>query len=123
VAVQELSLEACVHGLIREPWRWHAALASTRRQPHGATDAMWQHGSRMELHLLAPYAGEERQLDKATEALEQFGQLIAPGDDVPSDSTRRQLTRYVDWWTNDNGFFPGQSDLSADARELLAGWD
>jgi hypothetical protein len=25
----------------------------------------------------------------------------------------------MDWWTTDNGFFPGQADLRVEASELL----
>jgi hypothetical protein len=119
VGVQELSLEAVVHGHILEPWRWNAALAATRREQAKQTDAMWQLGSRAELHLLAPYAGQRKQLDEAAAALAEFAELVPPGDPRPIDSTARQLKRYMDWWTTDNGFFPGQADLRVEASELL----
>jgi hypothetical protein len=45
----------------------------------------------------------------------------AGGDSFPLESTARQLRRYVDWWTSANGFFPGASDLSAQAQALLDG--
>lgn len=37
----------------------------------------------------------------------------------PIDSTCRQLRRYVDWWTSENGFFGSSEDLAAEAGELL----
>src|SRR5262249_4572726 len=34
-------------------------------------------------------------------------------------STRRQLMRYVSWWTTANGYFPGcESDIAAQAQAL-----
>ena len=43
----------------------------------------------------------------------------AGGNTFPLESTERQLRRYVDWWTAANGFFPGTSDLAAEAGNLL----
>jgi hypothetical protein len=41
-------------------------------------------------------------------------------DFFPIDSTRRQLTRYVSWWTKGNGFFDVRdSDLADEAKELV----
>jgi hypothetical protein len=35
-------------------------------------------------------------------------------------STRRQLARYVTWWTKKNGYYPGRdSDISAHAQALV----
>lgn len=119
VAVQELSLEAVSHGKILEPWRWHASLAATRSTPRNREDEMWQHGSRAELYLLAPYAGQPRQIEEAEGALERFTELVSPADAYAIPSTSRQLRRYVDWWTNDNGFFPDTRDAAEDAGRLL----
>jgi hypothetical protein len=40
-------------------------------------------------------------------------------DTFPLESTARQLRRYIDWWTNANGFFPGTADLAAAAGALV----
>jgi hypothetical protein len=116
VAVQQLSLEAVVHGTILEPWRWNAAMHATQ----GPSDAMWKLGSRAELHLLAPYAGEPPQLQEAHAALSGFAALVPDGHRFPLESTARQLRRYVDWWTSENGFFGEADDLREPAAELLA---
>lgn len=121
VSVQQLSLEAVLNGRIGEPWRWHAAMYSTRVGPDDGDDAIWKLGSRLELHLLATYAGEQRQLELAQEVLAQFRRRVPPGRRDYVESTARQLRRYIDWWTSANDFFPGACDLSADARALLPG--
>jgi hypothetical protein len=35
------------------------------------------------------------------------------------ETTIRQLDRYRTWWTSANGFFPGTSDLSSGAGDLV----
>ncbi|MGR7026214.1 CHAT domain-containing protein [Geodermatophilus sp. URMC 62] len=115
--VQELSLEAVTHGLLQEPWRWHAAMHAAR-----ADRKAWNLGSQAELHLLGPYAGQPRDLDAASAALDELTQLAAD-DPYPVTATARQLARYVTWWRNDNGFFPGTADLGADVEEILSRWN
>jgi hypothetical protein len=44
----------------------------------------------------------------------------AAGESFPIESTRRQINRYICWWTNANGFFPKRHDLCDDAREIVA---
>jgi hypothetical protein len=34
------------------------------------------------------------------------------------ETTERQFRRYVSWWTNQNGFFPGMQDLADKAKPL-----
>ena len=40
-----------------------------------------------------------------------------PGYD-PFISTKLQLRRYVDWWRQDQGFFPEAPDLAPEAERL-----
>ena len=82
----------------------------------------WACGSLAEAHLLAPLAGEPRNVAAAAHALGLLKERAATSL-VPVTVTRRQLTRYVTWWTNGNGFFPGQSDLQEDATLLLQSLD
>jgi len=69
-------------------------------------------------YLLAPLAGLDVQL---YEARAQLRELVdrSGGDRFPVDSTRRQLQRYVFWWTRENGYFGDSPDLAAQARQLL----
>lgn len=119
VAVQQLSLDAAVHGKIAAPWRWHAAMHIAHGKSANPTDKIWRLGSRVELHLLAPYAGEPRQVEDAKRALEEFQTLLPTGTPDYVESTARQLRRYISWWTSDNGFFPGVQDLAADAETVF----
>jgi hypothetical protein len=82
---------------------------------------VWACGSRAELHLLAPYAGEGRQLQEADRALAELADRLPEGGSFPVESTARQLRRYASWWTAANGFFPGTEDLAADAEAVAAG--
>jgi hypothetical protein len=121
LGVQQLSLEAVLHGAISQPWQWHAALQAARVACETAPDEVWGCGSRAELHLLAPYAGEGRQLEEAERALSELADRRPEVDSFPVESTARQLRRYATWWTAPNGFFPGTDDLAADAELVAAG--
>ena len=85
-------------------------------------DAIWAMGSLIELCLLASLAGQNPLISEAKEVWAQMKQAVAalePPDPFPIESTERQLRRYVGWWTTANGFFPGRSDLAAEAASLL----
>jgi hypothetical protein len=70
--------------------------------------------------LIAPYAGRSRDLEKAKAAASLLvTRALSSGEDYAIGSTRRQIERYVRWWTSGHGYFPGGNDLSADAGELL----
>jgi hypothetical protein len=119
VAVQQLSLEAVLTGRISQPWRWHAAMYAAGRSTPDPVDDIWQRGSRLELHLLAPYADQPHQFDDARRVLAELRAMVPPDEPEFIEATRRQLIRYIDWWTNDNGYFPGTDHLAADVRELI----
>jgi hypothetical protein len=116
--VQQLSLEAVVRGQVAEPWRWHAALGAAVTACQDTTE-IWACGSRAELHLLAPYAGQPRQLDEGARAIRDLVERTEPSDSFPLESTLRQLRRYTTWWTAANSYFPGTSDLAEDAQQLI----
>ncbi len=119
--VQHLSLESVLEGKIRNPGHWYAALAAAEIDGKKPND-FWARGSLAELYLLAPLAGQPRRTDAAAEILEDMELCVrdhANGDCFPLDSTVRQLRRYTDWWTTENGFFPGGSDLAAEAGSLI----
>jgi hypothetical protein len=122
--VQQLSLEAAIEGRIANPGHWHAAVAAAEvdREKPGPGDVIWALGSLAELYLLAPLAGQSLPAAAAKEALARMKALVLAQprvDTFPLESTARQLRRYGDWWTSANGFFPGRSDLAAEARTLV----
>jgi hypothetical protein len=118
LGVQQLSLEAAVHGRISRPWQWQAAFQAACVACEASVDEVWAWGSRAELHLLAPYAGERRQVADAERALAELTRRVSHADRFPLESTARQLGRYASWWTAANGFFPGTEDLAADAARV-----
>jgi hypothetical protein len=117
-AVQYLALQAVLKGEI-DPREWQAAtfvadLDTDESQPY------WKYGSLAELNLLAPIAGLGRRLDESVKQLTKFRSLVADrADSFPLTSARLQFMRYVTWWTADNGFFSGRSDLADDAQVLI----
>ena len=118
LGVQQLTLEVVLDGRIAKPWQWHAALAAA--ETACASDhEYWACGSRAELHLLAPYAGQRRQIAEAVRALREMKQRVGPTNRFPIESTARQLARYTTWWTSDNGLFANQKDLVQDAGRLV----
>lgn len=128
--IQQLSLEALLDGRIGDRHLWHAVVAAAEieRKSTSARDAIWALGSLAEAYLLAPLAGEQPPADAARLALAEMKERLDAQpvrDPFPLESTARQMRRYVNWWTNANGFFPGTTDLAAEAsmlaRELGAG--
>jgi hypothetical protein len=119
LAVQALSLEAVLDGRIAPAWRWDAAMHAAQAD---ATDA-WACGSRAELWLLAPYAGRPAAPEAAAAALREL--VAAAGGTAAYEwkATRRQLRRYVDWWTPANGYFGGTAGLGEAATLLVAAAD
>ena len=118
--VQYLSLESVLEGKISNPGHWYAAMAAAQI---GCTDPKdyWARGSLAELYLLAPLAGQPPRTDAAMAILEEMKACVRDHacDAFPLESTARQLRRYSDWWTVDNGFFPGSSGLAAEAGALV----
>jgi hypothetical protein len=85
----------------------------------------WACGTSAEAILLAALTPEGADLAAAKCALNM---LVERAQKDPEDkgfaarSTRRQLRRYVSWWTKDRGYFPGRAaDLSAEASALADG--
>ena len=120
--VQQLAIEAALFGAFRDPRDWWATLRAAELDRDRDAADCWACGSLAEAHLLAPLAGEPRNVAAAAHALGLLKERAATSL-VPVTVTRRQLTRYVTWWTNGNGFFPGQSDLQEDATLLLQSLD
>lgn len=124
LGVQQLALETALTGGVARPDDWllvarAAEIARDAPTPNGPKD-FWSCGTLTELALIAPRAGHPRQLEKAKEAAALLvARARQAGEEFPITSTRRQIERYLRWWTNDHGFFPAGADLSHDANELL----
>jgi hypothetical protein len=118
IGVQQLSLEAVLDGEIAEPWRWHAVLRAAETASN-AQDEYWACGTRAELHLLAPYAHQDRQMDEVAAALADLLERAPKDDPFPVHATERQLRRYIDWWTAARAYFPNAEDLVDDATRAL----
>lgn len=119
--VQHLSLEAVLTGRIVDAGLWHAFRKAADIDRDEQPDDPWPCGSLVELYLLGPTAGVSGRLDDArAELVELIRRARGLEDAFPIESTERQLRRYVEWWTRDEGYFDGQHDLAAEATELLA---
>ena len=124
LGAQQLALDAVLTGAITRPDDWSlvvraAEVARDRPSETGKQD-YWSYGTLAELALIAPHAGRPRDLGKAKAAASLLVERARQdGNDFAIASTRRQIDRYVRWWVNDHGFFPGSKDLADDARELL----
>jgi hypothetical protein len=118
--VQQLSLEAVLTGRVSRIGQWYAAREAAEADADNP-DEVWAYGSLAELHMLAAKAGQAPQPERARIALIALAQRVRVTGcgRFPIDSTRRQLRRYVDWWTSDNSFFGSSGDLAAEAGELL----
>lgn len=117
--VQDLSLDVVLHGHLTEPWRWHAVLQAITAR--GQDGDLWAIGLLPEMTLLAKFGEAPLDGDAARHGIEALVQLgIERGDDFPLASTIRQLRRYTDWWTTENGFFQDDSDLATEASEMVA---
>lgn len=129
--VQYLALEAVLTGRIANVGEWWACQVSAANARDHAqsseSDRIWAQGSLAELTLLAPLAPgapvEPAAADAALGDLCRRVRAAPPGTWPvlsPIDSTRRQLLRYVGWWSKRNGFFGDRdTDLSAEAERLV----
>lgn len=123
--VQCLSLEAVLSGIIEKPGYWYAAMEGAELDAKEPQE-YWAWGSIAELWLLAVYATKKDGFGEAKQALAMFKQRVANSKDetFAIESTRRQMNRYVTWWTKANGCFPqAESDLSAPAQQLVKALD
>jgi CHAT domain len=133
LGVQYLALEAILTGQVSVA-SWYAcynAAVAQRDYPEGnekdrIKKQIWALGSVAELGLLASLAtGVMFSPDEGVAAITALSQLVQANRSLfpvlsPMDSTRRQLRRYVDWWTKANGFFATRdSDLAEEAKKLI----
>jgi hypothetical protein len=124
LGAQQLALEAVLTGRLarQDDWLLVARAAEIARDapPRDGQEDYWSCGTLTELGLIAPVAGRARDLEKAKAAAALLVlRARAAQAEFPISSTRRQIERYVRWWTSGHGFFPAREDLSRDAAELL----
>jgi hypothetical protein len=121
LGVQLLALQAALAGEFEDPNDWKIVYRAAQLARDANELDFWACGTLAECYLLSPIADEPKQLDAAGDALELLRKRAKDHRDeqFAIESTRRQLKRYVSWWTNANGFFPGRTDLSNDAIQLI----
>lgn len=103
VVVQYLALFLPLEGAVPTSW-WYVAQASAEadlRRPDAVTVA-WAHGSLAELYLLALTSAELRATfpDAEARALDHARRIVETRgyEAFEATSTKRQFTRYADWW-------------------------
>lgn len=135
LGIQQLALDAALSGSLHAD-EWHtvqraAELARDAPPIGGRTPDYWSCGTLIEVALLAPLASGETGEDRTAPAAREFVRRVTlrreRGDGASVreahdaiESTRRQLRRYVAWWTTGNGFFPQRQDLARAASHALA---
>lgn len=121
--VQYLAIQAALTGTPdAEDWQTAYYAAEVDRSSPGE---FWALGSLAELALLGKLIGKligKQTMASAEDYLAEMKDRVAALDEPPGydpfDSTRAQLRRYVDWWRQDNGYFPDAPDISGDAEQL-----
>ncbi len=117
--VQYLALDAALRGaIVDKDWKTAYYAAEVDRSRN---NEYWALGSLAELALLARVI--DAQTDQSAEAYlaemrDRVDGLAEPPSHDPFSSTKLQLRRYVDWWRQDQGFFPGVPDLAPEAERL-----
>ena len=121
--IQKLALEAALTGRISDPMELTIVGRVAQIAVDENQDEFWACGTLAEAILLGALVSRGFDLARAQIELGRLCERSAK--DVKDNgfavkSTRRQLARYVTWWTKENGYFPGrESDISAHARALV----
>ena len=123
LGIQKLALEAALTGRIAKPME-RVFVHYVAQQACLNHAEYWACGTEAEANLLAVLTPEGGDSDLA-DAQGALQRLLERARNDKSDngfaakSTRRQLGRYVTWWTKANGYFAGSNtDLSAKASAL-----
>jgi hypothetical protein len=116
LGIQQLALEAVLHGKFSDAATWQAVLFGAELMR--ATD-VWALGTIAEVRFLQAFAnaGSPADNDAIAECLTELRRRAK--DNRPIESTRRQFARYVDWWISDNGFFPNTNDFRDEAKAVV----
>ncbi|MEJ2004645.1 MAG: hypothetical protein P8X57_06720, partial [Cyclobacteriaceae bacterium] len=119
--MQFISLNIVTQGEPEKPVYWDI-IELVASEAAEDPDDYWALGTLAELYLLAPIAKGKEMTDKAKNAIQQFLSRLEKhqGKEFAKSSLLRQLRKYEEWWTQENGYFPGCSqDLSAAAKDLI----
>jgi hypothetical protein len=102
--VQYLSLQTVLNPNFDAQYYWHAAMQSAINDSKKEKE-IWAFGSLAELHLLSLSGDKAAKYKGLTDAVKSLvSRSKKANDGFPIESTRKQLERYVNWWTNENGF-------------------
>lgn len=119
--IQKLALEAALTGQIAKPMELKF-VQYVAQQACESSAEYWACGTVAEAILLATLTPEEADLADAKRVLKLLVERSAKDardSGFAARSTRRQLRRYVTWWTKEKGYFAGRAaDLSAQASAL-----
>ncbi len=119
--IQYISLKVVITGRLEEPFYWEIVEFMAKKAVENP-DEYWAYGTLTELYLVASVALGKSMMQESGKAMLNFIERLSDNDDqeFALNSLRRQLKKYTNWWTLENGYFPGCSaDLSRDAKELL----
>ena len=120
LGAQQLALDVVLTGTVSNPMDWLVVVRAAEVERDRSEDSYWPFGTLVEMALIAPRAGQPRDLDGALAAASLLVERArTAGKEFAIASTRRQIARYAHWWTAENGYFHGTSDLSADAGLIL----
>jgi len=120
--IQKLGLEAALEGRISDPMELMIVRRVAQNECDGNKNEYWAYGTLAEAILLGTLTPEGFDLKSAQEALKKLRERSArdPKDNgFAVKSTRRQLERYVNWWTKGNGYFTGRDSDIAEQAQLL----
>ncbi len=68
--------------------------------PNGSDRQVWAYASAMELNILRDACCADKGGEYAATAVRQARFIRDHGADFPVASSRRQMRRYVDWWSD-----------------------
>jgi hypothetical protein len=121
--IQKLALEAALEGRISDPMELMIVRRVAQNECDGNENEYWACGTLAEAILLGALTPQGFDLKSAQEALKKLRERSArdPKDNgFAVKSTRRQLERYLNWWTKGNGYFAGlDCDLAVEAQQLV----
>lgn len=119
--IQKLALEAALTGRISDPMELMFVRRIAQNECDGNKNEYWACGTVAEAILLGALTSKF-DVTSAQEALKNLRERSArfPKDNgFAVKSTRRQLERYVNWWTKGNGYFTGRDSDIAEQAQLL----
>lgn len=118
--VQYLSLTSILDGYPKDSYYWYAAFqAVLNDEQKDSGSKIWALGSKAELYLLAPHIQPAKKVEEISKCFKEL-RALSIGNDFPIDSTWRQFSRYLNWWTVENGYHALPNPISKqDLKELI----